>query len=50
MRMAIESLRAAKAHLKEASPDKGGHRLKAIDLVDQTISEVQAGINADNAK
>ncbi|MEP6572448.1 MAG: hypothetical protein ABJD11_07115 [Gemmatimonadota bacterium] len=49
MRLAIESLRAAKNHLKEATPDKAEHRVKAMDLVDQAISEVQAGINAANA-
>ena len=42
-------LGAAHNHRKEATPDKAEHRGKARDLVDQAISEVQAGINAANA-
>jgi len=44
MRMALASLNAAKAHLAEATPDKGGHRVKAIELVDQAIVHVKAGM------
>ena len=33
MRMALASLREAGHHLDEATADKGGHRVKAIELV-----------------
>jgi hypothetical protein len=48
MRAALEHLRRAEAELQAASHDKGGHRVKAMDLVRQTESEVQAGIQYDN--
>lgn len=48
MKKALASLKAAKKQLAAATPDKGGHRVKAIDLVDQAIGEVQAGIDFDN--
>jgi hypothetical protein len=31
-----------------ADPDKGGHRMKAVRLVNEAIGEVQAGIHFDN--
>jgi hypothetical protein len=48
MRAALDSLRAAKASLDEATPDKGGHRVKAIQLTKQAIDQVEAGIKFDN--
>ena len=48
MREALTSLRAARMHLDKAVPDKGGHRVKAIALVDDAIKETEAGIEFDN--
>jgi hypothetical protein len=48
MRAALDSLRAAQRSLEEATPDKGGHRVKAIQLTKQAIDEVEAGIKFDN--
>ena len=44
MDYALTLLRSARHHLDLAQADKGGHRVKAIGLVDQAITEVQAGI------
>ena len=38
------NLYAARTNLNAALADKGGHRAKAIDLVNQAIGEVNAGI------
>ena len=46
MQAALHALRNSKAELEAALPDKAGHRVKAIGLVDQAIAEVQAGIVA----
>jgi hypothetical protein len=50
MRRALSSLTEAKRFLEVATPDKGGHRTKALDLVNQAIKETQAAIqyNQDN--
>ncbi|WP_291611764.1 hypothetical protein [Bradyrhizobium sp.] len=48
MRAALASLQNARAQLQTATPDKGGHRVKAIDLVNAAIAEVQRGIAFDN--
>lgn len=48
MKKALASLKAAKGQLSKATADKGGHRVKAMELVDQAISEVQLGIDFDN--
>lgn len=50
MRAALNSLQAARAQLQTATPDKGGHRVKAIDLVNAAIAEVQRGIAFDNRR
>ena len=42
--------RAAKNRREEAGPDTAENRVKAMDPVDQAISEVQAGISAANAR
>lgn len=44
MHGALEHLRQAKENLDKAKHDKGGHRERALQLVDQAISEVNAGI------
>ena len=46
MKAAVEKLFEAKASLELATPDKGGHRAKAIDLVNKAIEEVNQGIAA----
>ena len=48
MRKALASLEAALVHLKVASADKGGHRVKAAGLVEAAIVEVKLGIDYDN--
>jgi len=48
MTSALEHLREAKRALESASHDKGGHRAKAISLVNQAIAQVEAGIRYDN--
>lgn len=45
MQNALADLRAASNQLNAARPDKGGHRIKAMDLVNQAIGEVRAGID-----
>jgi hypothetical protein len=44
MEAALVSLRQARESLREANADKGGHRQKALDLIDAAIGQVQAGI------
>ena len=44
MQDALRSLAAAQVSLNKASRGKGGHRLKALQLVSQAIVEVKAGI------
>jgi hypothetical protein len=46
MEAALGDLRAARASLQKAVPDKAGHRNQAIVLVDQAIAQVQAGMAA----
>jgi hypothetical protein len=48
MRAALRALHNAKQQLDSAEPDKGGHRVKAIQLVNDAINEVEAGIQYDN--
>ena len=45
MKNALTSLQGAKNQLQQAANNKGGHRVRAIELIDQAIVEVQAGIN-----
>jgi hypothetical protein len=47
MRNAHKLLVDARAELDKATPDKGGHRVKAIQLVTDAIAEVHAGIQFD---
>ncbi len=44
MEAALASLQQARASLQKAVADKGGHRVKAMKLVDDAIAEVQKGI------
>jgi hypothetical protein len=48
MRAALEHLRQAESELQAATHDKGGHRVRAMDLIHQSESEIQAGIQYDN--
>jgi hypothetical protein len=48
MERAIDSLQEALQSLKESTPNKGGHRERAMDMVRQAISETQAGIQFAN--
>jgi hypothetical protein len=47
MQAARSSLQTAKGELQKATPDKGGHRLNAIGLVNSAIAEINAGIAFD---
>jgi hypothetical protein len=44
MEAAIALLQNARAEIGAATPNKGGHREKAIGLVDQAIDQVRQGI------
>jgi hypothetical protein len=46
MKAALRALNNAKNQLDNASPDKAGHREKAIQLVSQAIEQTQQGIQA----
>lgn len=46
MQAALDHLRQAKANLERATSDKGGFRKKAIDEVNDAISETKKGIDA----
>jgi hypothetical protein len=44
MEIALGHLQEAKAALERAEHNKGGHREKALEHVNQAINQVQAGI------
>lgn len=46
MQNALGDLQAAKNELAMAMRNKGGHRVRALELTNQAITEVQAGIAA----
>jgi len=46
MQAALRALSNASGELNAALPDKGGHRVKAIGLVNDAIAETEAGIAA----
>jgi hypothetical protein len=48
MRIALATMKKAKNQLQAATPDKGGHRVKALELLTGAIAEVEAGIAFDN--
>jgi hypothetical protein len=41
---ALRHLREAREALQRAEPNKGGHRERAMELVDRAIQQVEAGI------
>lgn len=45
---ALQALHHARGMLDSSSADKGGHRVRAMALVDQAIGETQAGIDYAN--
>jgi lipopolysaccharide export LptBFGC system permease protein LptF len=47
MQAALEHLRAAKGELEKAEADKGGHRVKALSLVNDAIAQVERGVGYD---
>ena len=44
MTASLALLQNARAELVAATPNKGGHRERALGLIDQAIAEVRAGI------
>lgn len=44
MTAALDSLRDAQQHLMGAASNKGGHRERALQLIEQTMSEVRQGM------
>jgi hypothetical protein len=46
MEAALHSLERARVDLDNAEHDKGGHRVKALELIDSAIREVREGIRA----
>jgi hypothetical protein len=48
MRAALNHLEAAQSQLVKASPDKGGHRVKALAATKVAIDQIQKGIEYDN--
>jgi hypothetical protein len=44
MQAALEHLRLAKGELERAEEDKGGHRVRAIRLVNDAIVQVEKGM------
>jgi len=49
MQSALQSLRQAEEALRRADSDKGGHRVRALQMVTDAEREVQAGIAYDNS-
>lgn len=47
MNAALVHITQAKDQLVAATPDKGGHRAKAIKLLDKAMDEVEKGIRYD---
>jgi hypothetical protein len=45
MERALSALGAALQSLQAATPNKGGHRERAIHLIEHAMGEVQAGID-----
>jgi len=44
MTASLGLLQSARGELAVATPNKGGHRERALGLIDQAIAEVRAGI------
>jgi hypothetical protein len=49
MQSALQSLRQAEEALRRADSDKGGHRVRALQMVTDAEREIQAGIAYDNS-
>jgi hypothetical protein len=45
MNSAVRHLRSAHSELEAATADKGGHREKAMHIIDRAISETEEGIS-----
>ncbi|MBS0471873.1 MAG: hypothetical protein JSR60_12425 [Proteobacteria bacterium] len=45
MRAALDALETARNQLEMSTPNKGGHRERAIELVRQAIEEVRSGMD-----
>jgi len=45
MHNALDALKQARAELEMAIPDKGGHRVNAIEATERAIRETRAGID-----
>jgi hypothetical protein len=50
MQAARRNLMEARENLQRASADKGGHRVRAMRLIEQALAEVDAGIRFDNRR
>ncbi|MCW5772187.1 MAG: hypothetical protein KIT16_11170 [Rhodospirillaceae bacterium] len=48
MQRARHNLLQARNNLRHASRDKGGHRVRAMRLIEQALREVQRGIRYDS--
>lgn len=48
MRLALQALHTAEKELREAVPDKGGHRATALELLQKVIVEVEKAIAYDH--
>ena len=48
MRAALDELNKARKNLENGTSDKGGHRAKAMDLIDRALIQVNLGIDAAN--
>jgi hypothetical protein len=46
MQAALDALKSAETHLKEAKHDKGGHRVAALKATEEAIKHVEAGMKA----
>jgi len=45
MEAALDALRTARSELEMASANKGGHRERAMSLIDDAIAEVRRGMD-----
>ncbi len=50
MQAALDALKTARRELEAATEDKGGHRKRAINLVNQAINQVERGIQFDRRR
>jgi hypothetical protein len=44
LHVALQTLQTARLQLSKAEPESGGHRARALKLVNQAIEEVKAGL------